>query len=131
MAVTLMLVDDLFFSVQIESAARIVGLTPVAGPGPQMAATLADPDLRLVVLDLAVRARPWADLLAEVRAARPNAPVLAYGPHVDVDTRRAAQTAGATRVVTKRQFVADLPGLLRRVAFGDGVADDALEGEDG
>ena len=114
---TLLLVDDLFFSVQLENAARAVGLEPVNGPGPKLAATLADADLRLVVLDLALWAQPWAQALAQVRAARPDVPVLAYGPHVDVETRRAAQAQGATRVVTKQQLVADLPGLLRRYAF--------------
>ncbi len=114
---TLLLVDDLFFSVQLENAARAVGLETVNGPGPKLAATLADADLRLVVLDLALWAQPWAQALAQVRAARPDVPVLAYGPHVDVETRRAAQAQGATRVVTKQQLVADLPGLLRRYAF--------------
>lgn len=118
MAKALLLVDDLFFSVQLETAARIVGLEPLAGPGPGMVKALADPDLRLVVLDLAVRARPWAEVLAEVRAAREDVPVVAYSPHVDVEARRAAEAAGATRVVTKRQLVTDLPGLLREMAFG-------------
>lgn len=119
MAKVLLLVDDLFFSVQLEDAARAVGLEPVVGPGSGTAATLADPGLRLVVLDLSVRARPWADLLAEVRSARPDVPVVAYGPHVDVDARRAAEAAGATRVVTKRQLVTDVAGLLRAAAFGE------------
>ncbi len=117
MAKALLLADDLFFSVQLETAAQAVGLEPVAGPGPGMADALTDPDLRLIVLDLAVRAQPWADLLAQVRAARPDVPVVAYGPHVDVEARRAAEAAGATRVVTKRQLVTDLPGLLRSTAF--------------
>lgn len=118
MASALLLVDDLFFGVQLETAAQAVGLEPVTRPGPDLAAALADPDLRLVVLDLAVRARPWPALLAEVRAARPDVPLVAYGPHVDVEARRAAEAAGATRVVTKRQLVTDLPGLLRSMAFG-------------
>lgn len=113
----LLLVDDLFFSVQLENAARAVGLEPLSGPGPKTPDALADTEVRLVVLDLALWAKPWADVLAQVRAARPEVPVLAYGPHVDVTTRRAAQAQGATRVVTKQQLVADLPGLLRRYAF--------------
>ncbi len=114
MAEVLILVDDLFFSVQIENAARAVGLQPVNGPGPSVAVALASPDLSLVVLDLSLREASWTDLLAQVRTARPDVPVLAYGPHVDVTSRRAAEAAGATRVVTKQQLVADLPGLLRR-----------------
>ncbi len=116
MADVLLLVDDLFFSVQIENAARAVGLQPVNAPGPAVARALTSGDLRLVVLDLALREVSWADLLAQVRTARPDVPVLAYGPHVDVTSRRAAEAKGATRVVTKQQLVADLPGLLRRYA---------------
>ena len=116
MADVLILVDDLFFSVQIENAARAVDLRPVSGPGPAVAAALGSEDLRLVVLDLSLRVQPWADLMAQVRSTRPDVPVLAFGPHVDVAARRAAEVAGATRVVTKQQLVADLPGLLRRYA---------------
>ena len=115
MADVLILVDDLFFSVQIENAARAVGLRPVNGPGPAVTEALGT-NLRLVVLDLGLREAPWADLLAQVREARADVPVLAFGPHVDVAARRSAEAAGATRVVTKQQLVADLPGLLRRYA---------------
>ena len=116
MADLLILVDDLFFAVQIENAARAVGLRPLNGPGPAVAEALGGADLALVILDLALRGQPWADALAQVRDARPDVPVLAFGPHVDVAARRAAEAAGATRVVTKQQLVADLPGLLRRYA---------------
>ncbi|MFN8470815.1 MAG: hypothetical protein U0822_01230 [Anaerolineae bacterium] len=116
MADVLILVDDLFFTVQIENAARAVGLRPINGPGPGVAAALGSEALRLVVLDLSLREQAWADLMAQVRNARPDVPVLAFGPHVDVTSRRAAEAAGATRVVTKQQLVADLPGLLRRYA---------------
>lgn len=125
---TLLLVEDLFFSVQLENAARAVGLVPLNGPGPKMGEVLADADLRLVVLDLALWSQPWPKALAEVRAARPTVPVLAYGPHVDVETRRAAQAQGATRVVTKQQLVADLPGLLRRYGLDEAGAKPADEG---
>ena len=124
----LLLVDDLFFSVQLENAARAVGLEPVNGPGPKTGETLGDADLRLVVLDLALWAQPWSKALAEVRAARPDVAVLAYGPHVDVETRRAAQAQGATRVVTKQQLVADLPGLLRRYGLATTETTSADEG---
>ncbi|MFN8499571.1 MAG: hypothetical protein U0641_17100 [Anaerolineae bacterium] len=116
MADVLILVDDLFFSVQIENAARAVGLRPINGPGPAVEDALSGNDLRLVVLDLSLREQPWAEALAQVRGAQPDVPLVAFGPHVDVAARRAAEAAGATRVVTKQQLVADLPGLLRRYA---------------
>lgn len=116
---TLLLVEDLFFSVQLENAARAVGLEPVSDSGRRRGDTLGDADLRLVVLDLALWSQPWSKALAEVRAARPDVPVLAYGAHVDVETRRAAQAQGATRVVTKQQLVADLPGLLKRYGLAE------------
>jgi DNA-binding NarL/FixJ family response regulator len=118
MPTVLCLVDDLYFSVQIENAARAVGLTPT-GVGSGLAHALSDSELALVVLDLSTRGKRWESQLAEVRAERPDVPVLAFGPHVDAPMLRAARAAGATRVVTKQQLVADLPGLLRMTSKGD------------
>jgi DNA-binding NarL/FixJ family response regulator len=112
MLTVLCLVDDLYFSVQIENAARAVGLTPV-GAASSLAEALTNPDLALVVMDLSTRGKRWESQLAEVRAARPDVRILAFGPHVEAPMLRAARAAGATRVVTKQQLVADLPGLLR------------------
>ena len=41
-------------------------------------------------------------------------PTLAFGPHVDVESRRAAKAAGVTRIVSNGQFHGDMAGLIER-----------------
>jgi methylmalonyl-CoA mutase cobalamin-binding subunit len=43
-----------------------------------------------------------------------DVPTLAFGPHVDVEGRRAAKAAGVTRIVSYGQFHADMAGLIER-----------------
>src|SRR5688572_3723729 len=42
------------------------------------------------------------------------APTLAFGPHVDIDGRRAAKAAGVTRIVSNGQFHSDMSNLIDR-----------------
>lgn len=42
------------------------------------------------------------------------APTLAFGPHVDAESRRAAKAAGITRIVSNGQFHGDMLGLIER-----------------
>lgn len=42
------------------------------------------------------------------------APTLAFGPHVDAVSRRAAKAAGITRIVSNGQFHGDTSGLIDR-----------------
>ena len=48
------------------------------------------------------------------RAGADLAPTLAFGPHVDVEGRRAAKAAGVTRIVSNGQFHSDMAGLIER-----------------
>jgi hypothetical protein len=41
-------------------------------------------------------------------------PTLAFGPHVDIEGRRAAKAAGVTRIVSNGQFHSDTAGLIER-----------------
>ena len=43
-----------------------------------------------------------------------SVPTLAFGPHVDVEGRRAAKAAGVTRIVSNGQFHADMASLIER-----------------
>jgi hypothetical protein len=42
------------------------------------------------------------------------APTLAFGPHVDIEGRRAAKAAGVTRIVSNGQFHSDMSNLIDR-----------------
>jgi hypothetical protein len=50
----------------------------------------------------------------EITAGSSGVPVLAFGPHVDVEGRRAAKAAGVTRIVSNGQFHTEMPGLIAR-----------------
>jgi len=41
-------------------------------------------------------------------------PTLAFGPHVDIEGRRAAKAAGVSRIVSNGQFHSDMAGLIER-----------------
>jgi hypothetical protein len=51
---------------------------------------------------------------ALVQAEGGLAPTIAFGPHVDIEGRRAAKTAGVTRIVSNGQFHSDMAGLIDR-----------------
>ena len=48
------------------------------------------------------------------RAGANLAPTLAFGPHVDIEGRRAAKAAGVTRIVSNGQFHGDMSVLIDR-----------------
>jgi hypothetical protein len=56
------------------------------------------------------------DLIGETLAQSDGglAPTLAFGPHVDVESRRAAKAAGTTRIVSNGQFHREMAGLIER-----------------
>ena len=57
----------------------------------------------------------WNVIREELSGANAGGvPTLAFGPHVDVEGRRAAKAAGVTRIVSNGQFHADMAGLIER-----------------
>ena len=59
----------------------------------------------------------WSTIEAVVEDAAVRTPILAFGPHVDVDGRRAAKEAGVRRIVSNGEFHRDMVGLVRRYAM--------------
>jgi hypothetical protein len=51
---------------------------------------------------------------ARSRADGGHTPTLAFGPHVDIENRRAAKAAGVGRIVSNGQFHSDTAGLIER-----------------
>ena len=56
------------------------------------------------------------DVIREAQSSRDDGrtPTLAFGPHVDVEGRRAARAAGVTRIVSNGQFHTDMAALIER-----------------
>lgn len=99
-------VTDLFFQSRISAAARaaarrvryVTASTALLSPA------------RLCLVDLEAR----TDVLTLIRRLKgeARAPVVAFGPHIDVAGRKAARSAGADRVLAKSKFVTELPRLM-------------------
>jgi hypothetical protein len=56
----------------------------------------------------------WEALAEALRELDDAPPTLAFGPHVDVENRRAAKAAGITRIVSNGQFHSDMGALIDR-----------------
>lgn len=104
-----MLSGDLMFASRVRAAAQAAGLEFYFG------GVLPDGDLgdvRFVILDLATR-RGLAGTIAPSCAERcPDARLIAYGPHVQVDRLDEARQSGIPNVLTNGQFNAQLPQLF-------------------
>ena len=129
----LLVLDDLMAGSRVEATARHLGYgVRYARTPEQFRAGVADGPA-LVLLGTHHTRLPWEALLAELRG-RPGAPpVLAFGSHVDRETRERARRAGATRWVANSRVAADLPALVHAMAGaarpGDGERESGGAGE--
>ncbi len=113
------LVHDLFFAVRIRDTLRPFGYrVDVANSEEKLAGALRGDRPALLIVDLAFAAIDPPRRIAALKAddATRAIPVLAFGPHLDHAVRRAAQDAGADRVVANSKVAEDLPDLVARYA---------------
>lgn len=109
--IALILCADLMFAVQLQNMARAAGLQPsLLRPG----APLPNGGAVLIV-NLGDRGgqRDWESSVREAVAR--GIPVVAFGPHMDAEARRAAKAAGASRVLANSNLGRDLPTILRNL----------------
>lgn len=109
MAVIYAVTTDLFFGERLDRALNEMGHQPtVVDLSTGSAPEALPPGTALAIIDL--EAGPVA--LEQVRAARQaGVKVLAFGPHVEVAARRAAEEAGA-QVVTKSKLTSSFADLV-------------------
>jgi predicted metal-dependent hydrolase len=100
-----------------EQAGPFLG-EPLAGRGAVFVARLAEWRPVLVIVELSSRSIPWADWVAALKSspATRRIPVLAFGPHTDLDLRARALDAGCDVVVAKSRLVTGLPELVDKYA---------------
>src|SRR2546423_15672695 len=90
--------------------------TALLFPGdPAEFARQLDPPPDLILVGLAATRQPWPELIRQARAtpALRRVPLLAFGPHRDLELRARALDAGADRVLANSALMVALPGLLR------------------
>lgn len=135
-------IADLIFASRVESAADGLGYRvewieradQVAPPDPdaparQYAEHLVGPGAvlldkltlwkpALLIFDLGNAGIPWRQWVPLIKTAPATRriPLIGYGSHVDVDTMKAAKSAGADAVLARSQFAAALPDLIRKYA---------------
>jgi DNA-binding NarL/FixJ family response regulator len=113
--VVLALIDDLMFRSKLDAAAGQAGAEIIWIVAPeQLTAALAAPAWRMAIIDLGWLAGDPLDAARAIRRTTPQAPVIAYFPHVQAEQRRAALDAGCTDVLPRSAFVQRLPALLRQ-----------------
>ncbi len=113
----LILNRDLFFGVRLRQALSADGWSPRLVPNAEAVVTALreGPPPALLVVDMA-SLPDWLLIEGAAAATHPPTPVLAFGPHKDVDGFRAAKAGGATRVVSNGDFHRDVTGFVRRYA---------------
>lgn len=144
MPTLLALVSDLFFSIQIQNAANILGwqFRNIESPdqiptqpslvghehspsylqnsdlGHNFIAYVVEQAPVLIVIELNSQTLPWESWLiaAKTSPATRRIPVLGFGPHVDAALLARAKAAGCDEVITKGQFTSKMLDLLKTQA---------------
>lgn len=112
------LIKDIFFGITVRNTIRRLEFeAQIIKSVDELPQTVAvyEPDLLIVDLTMfgsdAEAWEPIQDVLAT------GARVLAFGPHMDVESFRAAKNAGVTRVVSNSQFHRNMANLIERYAL--------------
>lgn len=99
---------DLVSQSRISAAARATGNSVRFVAAERDLVTALPAHLALVDLDAGTGVENMIRILKEHDLL-----VVAFGPHLDTDRRKAARAAGADRVLAKSKFVTELPRLMQ------------------
>jgi CheY-like chemotaxis protein len=121
----LAVVDDLFFVVKINDAARRAGMVAefVKSENDLVEKALAERPA-MIVIDLNGNSLPPVSLIETLRSKPElkNVSVVAFVSHIQGELKMQAQNAGADMVLARSAFSLSLPQILRRHAGMSGVA---------
>jgi CheY-like chemotaxis protein len=111
MAQVIAAIPDVFFRAKVLETAKTLAVTlEVARDADELLRQVRSEKPRLVLLDLQAAALEPLDTLVALEGI----PVVGYLAHELVDLREQALAAGCGEVLTKGQFSASLPSILRR-----------------
>ena len=97
-------VEDLFrqqFRRDLRAGRFMMEFAPSAPAALQRAADVRDPSLILILSDINMPGMSGLEMLPEVRAKRPDVPVIMITAYGDAETRRKAIERGAEGLLTK------------------------------
>lgn len=108
---------DIFFAAPVGNAVRGRGLRMRTVPdAARFAAAAGQRDeviLAIIDMNILTDAVDWPVIDGLIAAGLPF-PIIGFGAHTDVETRRAAKGAGLTRIYANGQFKAELDAILTR-----------------
>lgn len=109
---------DLFFAAPVGNAVRTRGLRMRTVPDAARFAAVAtsqpaDVLLGIIDMNILTDAVDWP-VVDDLIATGLPFPVIGFGAHTDVETRRAAKGAGLARIYANGQFKAELDAILTR-----------------
>jgi hypothetical protein len=108
---------DLLFGSRIRSALARLGLeSRFVATAEQFAGALSQEPNSVAIGIIDMNGAISWDAISEAHSRGDTGlvPTLAFGPHVDIEGRRAARAAGVTRIVSNGQFHSDMAGLIER-----------------
>jgi DNA-binding NarL/FixJ family response regulator len=112
--IALGLIRDLFFRAKIDAVAAAVGAeVEYASSIEAAAARCAASQPSIIFTDLSDAAFPALDTLEKIRAMAPAARVIGFASHVDLKPLKAAREAGYELTLSRSEFTARLPELLK------------------
>jgi len=111
MAQVIAAIPDLFFRAKVLETAKTLAVNlDVARDADELLQQIRTEQPRLVLMDLQAAALHPLDTLVALEGI----PVVGFLAHEEVDLRDQALAAGCGEVLTKGQFSASLPSILRR-----------------
>ncbi len=114
MARLLLLIPDLMFSTKVVDAARALGCETQEVADTTALIAAAQYGAAAIIIDAQARL-DWQGAIRALKANPDTARIriLVFGPHVDVQTSRAALAAGCDRFVTRGTLARELLDILR------------------
>jgi DNA-binding NarL/FixJ family response regulator len=113
--IALGLIRDLFFRSKIDAVAATAGAeVEYASSLDAIASRCAAIHPSIIFTDLSDPAFPALETLQQIRSAAPGARVIGFASHVDLKPLKAAREAGYELTLSRSEFTARLPELLRK-----------------
>jgi CheY-like chemotaxis protein len=111
------LVKDLFFSSKITEATRHLGLVAlIEDDAAAFEETVREEHPGIALIDLGLSSVDWASAVRRLRADPVFAtlPIIAFGPHMDLEARERALAAGCTEFLANSKIATDLAHIVGR-----------------
>jgi len=111
------LVQDLFFRSKITEATRHLGIVALIEERPEdFEDAVREERPGIALIDLGLRGVDWPTSVRRLRADPEFAtlPIIAFGPHMDLEARERALAAGCTEFLANSKIATDLAHIVAR-----------------